>query len=122
MTSKKPAEKTAKRIIHAPIEAVFKAFVEPPTLREWLGAELDLVLELNGKYCVTAPDTEPGKGTIEIIAWPEQLAITWADARFDLNLSAQFGGTEAVLTTTNAPLWDDALARLNAYLQRPGRR
>ena len=66
----------------------FKAFVEPTIFREWLGDELDLVLELNGKYCVTAKNAEPANGTIEIIAWPEQLVVTWPNARFDLHLSA----------------------------------
>ena len=84
MTRKKSAPESEKRTIHAPIEAVFKAFLEPLVLRDWLGVELDLVPALNGRYCVTGPDGERCDGAIEIIAWPEELAVTWDGGRFDL--------------------------------------
>ena len=122
MTAKKSAQESEKRIIHTPIEAVFKAFLEPPVLRAWLGVGLDLVPQLDGKYCVTAPEGSCDDGVIEIIAWPEQLAVTWEGGRFDLQLVAGFGSTEATLVTEGAPLWRGALAKLAAHLQRPGRR
>ena len=122
MTRKKSAAESETLNVHAPIEAVFKAFLDPLVLREWLGVELDLVPVLNGKYCVTGPDGERCDGAIEIIAWPEALSITWDDGRFDLSLAAGFGSTDVTLTTEGAPLWSGALARLGAYLQRPGRR
>lgn len=122
MAPKTPTPNEEKRTVHAPIEAVFRAFLEPPLFRAWTGAELDLVSELNGKYCVTAPGAESIAGVIEIIAWPEELAVGWDGGRFDLKLTPEFGGTVATLVTEDAPMWEDALARLDAYLQRPGRR
>ena len=122
MARKTPTPNEEKRIVRAPIEAVFRAFLEPSLFQAWMGAELDLVPELNGKYCVTARDGGQMAGTIEIIAWPEELAVGWSGGRFDLRLSADFGGTVATLNTEDAPMWDGALARLDAHLRRPGRR
>ena len=122
MARKTSAPIEEKRTVHAPIEAVFRAFLEPSVFKAWMGAELDLVPHLEGKYCVTGGDGGLRDGTIEIIAWPEELAVGWGDGRFELRLTPEFGGTVATLTTEGAPIWEGALARLDAYLQRPGRR
>ncbi len=122
MARKTPTPEPENRFIHAPIEAVYRAFLEPPTLREWLGVDLVLVPELNGKYCVTAPGDDSVEGTIVIIAWPEVLAITWDGGSLELTLTPDFGGTQADLNSEGSMMWSGALAKLDAYLQRPGRR
>ena len=118
--SSKPESET--RFIHAPIEAVFRAFIEPLTIKAWLGAELDLVCELHGKYLLTAEGQPELAGTIEVLAWPEALAVGWEGGRFALSLEAEFGGTKARFESEGADLTAGALATLEAYLQRPGRR
>ena len=111
-----------KRFIHAPIEDIYRAFVEPVTLREWLKVDLDLVLELDGKYCVTDKSDLELNGTIVIVAWPEALSVTWGSGRFDLTLEADFGGTFVTLTAPPGSCFDGALATLESYMARGGRR
>ena len=107
--------------IHAPIEEIFKAFIEPMELRAWLGLELDLVLELGGKYALSGEEGGV-MGTIEVVAWPEALSVTWATGRFDLSLTPDFGGTEVSLSLEGAPHLAHALKRLEAHMTRGGRR
>jgi hypothetical protein len=118
----KSAAEPEKRFIHAPIEAIYRAFVEPTTLHEWLKVDLDLVLELDGKYCVTDKSGLELQGTIVIVAWPEALSVAWGSGRFDLTLKADFGGTSVTLATTSGSRFDGALEALESYLARPGRR
>ena len=122
MARKKTPGESEKLFIHAPIEAVFRSFVEPLALGNWLDAELDLVPELNGKYCVTASDGTVLAGTITIIAWPEALTVVWDGGQLELRLQADFGGTAAELTCEGDSVMDGALTKLEAYLQRSGRR
>ena len=122
MAKKKLAAEPEKRFIHAPIEAIYRAFVEPALLREWLQADLDLVLALEGKYCVTDKSGQELNGTIAIVAWPEALSVTWDSGRFDLTLEADFGGTSATLSAPPGTCFEGALETLEAHLARAGRR
>ena len=116
------AQEPEKRFIHAPIEDIYRAFVEPASLRQWLNVDLALVLELDGKYCVTDKSGLELNGTIVIVAWPEALSVSWDSGRFDLTLEADFGGTSAALTASTDCCFDGALAALESYLVRAGRR
>ena len=121
MAHETDAPEAQRCFIHAPIEEIFKAFVEPLELRAWLGLELDLVLELGGKYALSNQTTRIA-GTIEVIARPEALSVTWDGGRFGLNLSPDFGGTDVELTLQGAPHLEHAITRLEAHMTRGGRR
>jgi uncharacterized protein YndB with AHSA1/START domain len=122
LAKKASATEPEKRFIHAPIEDIYRAFIEPITLREWLNVDLDLVLELDGKYCVTDKNDLELNGTIVIVAWPEALSVAWDTGRFDLTLEADFGGTSAALTAPPGSCFDGALEALESYMTRAGRR
>ena len=122
MTDDKPALKSQECVIHAPIEAIYRAFVEAAMLREWLGLDLDLVLELGGKYVLEREGVPLLDGSIGVLAWPEALAVSAGEQSFELKLVADFGATTAHVSSRGMACFDGALERLEAYMTRAGRR
>ena len=122
MADKSSAQALESCFIHAPIEAIYKAFVEPLTLKEWLGLELDLVLELGGIYHLKASTGQVLEGVIDVIAWPEALSVTFDSGGFELRLEADFGGTTVSFESSGLEPFSDALQKLEAHLTRAGRR
>ncbi len=122
MATETPSPESEVRRFHAPIEQVFNAFVKPRVITQWLGYGLVVEPRLGGQYRITSGPEMVLEAEITVIAYPEQLTVTWEGGYLDLQLAAELGGTTATLVNAHQPLWVDALARLDTYLCRPGRR
>ena len=122
MADDNTALKADECTIHAPIESIFRAFVDAATLREWLDLDLDLILELGGKYVLSRGDEVLFQGTIEVLAWPEALSVKGGEGHFDLTLVPDFGGTSVRLSSKGIEVMRDALAKLEKHMVRAGRR
>lgn len=106
---------TIVRVIEAPPEAVFAAFVEPDKIALWWGPDDGPVLSaeveprIGGRFHIRFRLAEDGSehgssGTFEAFEPPHRLAMSWAwdgddgpRSRVDVTLRPVEGGTEVTL-------------------------
>ena len=87
MTARDTFDLTIRRVIHAPRQKVFDAFIKPDLVRQWMGPRgfkvTNLAMEprAGGLYRLTMQhrmgDTSTVNGTYKEIAPPERIVFTW---------------------------------------------
>ncbi len=116
------ALETQARFLHVPIEAVFEALTEPVQLRFWRGLHSVIDARLGGTFEITDDDGTVHRGSITTMRRPDRLAVRFEqDVVVDVKLSPSLGGTHVQLLATDAGLWGDALARMEAAFGQPDR-
>ena len=114
---------TIVRVVEAPIEAVFGAFVEPDKLALWWGPDdgpvlsVEIDARVGGRFHIRFRLAEDGTehascGIFEVFDPPHRLAMSWAwegdegaDSRVEVTLRRVDQGTE--VTLVHSRLRDD---------------
>ena len=87
MTARDTFDLTVKRVIRAPRQKVFDAFVKPDLVRQWMGPRgfkvtaLEMDPRAGGRYRLTMQhrtgETSTVNGTYKEVAPPERIVFTW---------------------------------------------
>ena len=102
-----------ERHINAPRDVVYRFFVEPERLVQWLGVVVDIEPEVGGRFLVDITGTDVVDGRFLELVVPERVVFSWGwqdnpnvpsrSSTVAVELHDVDGGTDLVMTHSGLP-------------------